>query len=92
MLRCARINAPPHAMRTTLDLDPAALDAVRQIASHQEQSLGRVVSDLILEGLRARSALAKSLVRANGFPVVPVQPGQRPVTAEDVRRLLEDES
>lgn len=79
-------------MRTTLDLDPAALDAVRQIAAHQEQSLGRVVSDLILEGLRARSTLVKSLVRANGFPVVPAQPGQKRVSAEDVKRLLEDES
>ncbi|HVE50879.1 MAG TPA: antitoxin [Casimicrobiaceae bacterium] len=77
-------------MRTTLDLDPTALDAARQIASHQDQSLGRVVSELIFEGLRARAALSKSLVRANGFPVVPRQKGQKPVTDDDVRRLLDE--
>lgn len=78
-------------MRTTLDLDPAALEAARHLATHRAESLGKVVSELILDGLRARSASARPLAMKNGFPVVPAAPGQRPVTNEDVKRWLEDE-
>lgn len=84
------INASTN-MRTTLDLDPAALEAARQLAAHRTQSLGRVISELILDGLRARSESARSLALKNGFPVVPAEPGQRPVSSEDVKHLLEDE-
>lgn len=78
-------------MRTTIDIEPAALAAARQLAAHRSQSLGRVVSELILEGLRARAGSLQAISTKNGFPVVPAAPGQRPVTTEDVKRLLEDE-
>lgn len=78
-------------MRTTIDLDPAALEAARQLATHRAESIGKVVSDLILDGLRARSASARPVAVKNGFPVVPAAPGQRPVTNDDLKRWLDDE-
>ncbi|NRF68293.1 hypothetical protein HLB44_14970 [Aquincola sp. S2] len=76
-------------MRTTLDLDPTALALVRQLAAHRGESLGRVVSDLILSG--ARTPIAAQRTRRNGFPVRPAVAGQAPITTELVQRLLEDE-
>lgn len=78
-------------MRTTLDIDAAALEAARQLAAHRGQSLGRVVSDLILQGLKARASGARQAALRNGFPIIPAAAGQRPVTDEDVKRLLEDD-
>jgi hypothetical protein len=71
-------------MRTTLDIDTPVLEAVRQWAAHRGQSLGAAVSELILRGLQAETAVAKR----SGFPVFP--PGPRPITLEDVRQA-EDE-
>jgi hypothetical protein len=77
-------------MRTTLDIDPAALALVRQLATHRGETLGRVVSDLILSGARA-AAPAAPRTKRNGFPVRPAAAGQPPITGELVQRLLEDE-
>lgn len=84
-----RINA----VRTTIDLDPAALSVVRELAAHRGQSLGRVASELILEAVRAeaRVPLHRSARRPGGFPVVRAGAGQAPITAEVVQRALEDE-
>lgn len=74
-------------MRTTLDLDRTALEAARQLALHKGQSLGKAVSDLILQGLRAHSSMP---VRRNGsLPVF--QAGTRPITLQDVKSA-EDEA
>ncbi len=67
-------------MRTTLDLDQTALEAARQLAHHRAQSLGRVVSDLILKGLQSDVPVA----RKGGFPVFSGA-GAKPITLEDVR-------
>lgn len=74
-------------MRTTLDLDPTALEAARQLARHRTQSLGRVVSELILKGLRSEAPVTER----NGFPVFAAGPESRPITLEDVQRAEEDE-
>lgn len=74
-------------MRTTLDIDPKALEAARQLAAHRGQSLGAAVSELILKGLQNEARLA----RRSGFPVFPAGPQSRPITLEDVRQA-EDEA
>ncbi len=74
-------------MRTTLDLEPTALEAARQIASHRAQSLGKAVSDLILKGLQAESSVT---VKA-GFPVFAAGAGARPITLEDVKGAEDEE-
>lgn len=67
-------------MRTTLDLDDTALEAARQLATHRAQSLGRVVSELILKGLQADGPA----LRKAGFPVFGTKAG-RPITLDDVQ-------
>ena len=39
-------------MRTTLNLEPDALQAAKAKAAHENAPLGRAVSDLILQALR----------------------------------------
>ena len=72
-------------MRTTLDLDATALEAARQLAAHRAQSLGAVVSELILKGLRADAPPA----RRGGFPVFSAAVGKT-ITLEDVKRAEDD--
>jgi len=72
-------------MRTTLDLDATALEAARQLAAHRAQSLGAVVSELILRGLRADPLPA----RKAGFPVF-AAPAGKTITLEDVKRAEDD--
>ena len=72
-------------MRTTLDLDHTALEAARQLAQHRAQSLGRVVSDLILKGLQSDVPVT----RKGGFPVFAAA-GARPITLEDIRAAEDD--
>lgn len=72
-------------MRTTLDLDATALEAARQLAAHRAQSLGAVVSELILKGLRADAPPA----RRGGFPVFSAAAGKT-ITLDDVKRAEDD--
>ncbi len=72
-------------MRTTLDLDATALEAARQLAAHRAQSLGTVISELILKGLRADPPLA----RKAGFPVFAAAAGKT-ITLDDVKRAEDD--
>ena len=74
-------------MRTTLDIDSTALEAARQLAAHRAQSLGSIVSELILKALRAESPTQQ---RRSGFPVFAAAPGKT-ITLEDVKRA-EDEA
>ena len=73
-------------MRTTLDLSPGALEAARQLATHRGQSLGTVISALILKGLRADAPAGQ----ANGFPVFAGGAGQT-ITLDDIK-AAEDEA
>jgi hypothetical protein len=60
-------------MRTTIDLDPHALDILRDLAAVENRSLGKVASELILQAVESR----KSAPRAtrNGVPLLPARPG-----------------
>jgi hypothetical protein len=72
-------------VRTTLDLSPTALEAARQLAAHRAQSLGTVISELILKGLRADAPPA----RKAGFPVF-AGSADKTITLDDVK-AAEDE-
>ncbi|MEO6625866.1 MAG: hypothetical protein ABIN37_13705 [Burkholderiaceae bacterium] len=74
-------------MRTTLDLDLVALEAARQLALHKGQSLGKAVSELILQGLSARANTPAR--RKDALPVF--RAGTRPITLQDVKAAEEDE-
>jgi hypothetical protein len=50
--------APFRGMQTTLDLDPSALDAARQLALHEKISLDEAVSKLILQAASFRDEIA----------------------------------
>ena len=75
-------------MRTTLDLDDIALEAVRDLAGIQKQSIGKIAGELILEALRNRSS--KGLAYRNGVPLIP-RTGGEVVTEELIQRIREEE-
>ena len=74
-------------MRTTLDLEPTVLEAARQLATHRAQSLGKVVSELILKGLQSDANLRSK----GGFPVFAGSATGKPITLEDVKGAEDDE-
>ena len=80
-------------MRTTLDIDPPVLDAVKELARREGRSAGAVASDLIRRAL-SQPAVAAPGVReppaAHGFRPFPAAPGSDPVTNEQVNRLRDD--
>jgi hypothetical protein len=73
-------------MRTTLNLDEDVLEAVKTYASDRNMPMGKAASQLIKRGLEARCPTRWK----NGFLIFDPPPGA-PVTAEHVRRLLEEE-
>jgi len=72
-------------MRTTLNMDEDVLSAAQDLARASGQSLGRVVSELARQGLRARGSQSED----RGFPVFVVAADALPITTEMVRRALE---
>jgi hypothetical protein len=74
-------------VRTTLNLDEDVLDAMKTYARDRDLSLGEAASALIKRGLSARCPTRWE----NGFLVFDPPPGTPTVTAEQVRRLLEEE-
>ena len=75
-------------MRTTIDLDEDVLRLAKHLAEEREQSLGRVVSDLVRRGLQPPG---KVRTRRGAIPMLARKPGARPVTAQIVKELLETE-
>ena len=74
-------------MRTTLDLDPVVLSAARAKAAAERISLGRAVSELALQGIRAPRSAS---VTTSGFPVLSGVPDHT-VTDELVAEHRDDE-
>jgi hypothetical protein len=73
-------------MRTTLDLDADVIAAARELAASQRRSLGSVISEL------ARRGLTPAKVDSDGdLPVIRVPAGSAPITAEMVRRALDED-
>lgn len=75
-------------MRTTVDLDEDILRVAKDLARDRDQSLGRVLSDLVRQGLKPP---ARTRSVRDGIPVFPRLPGAKPVTSEMVKELLESE-
>ncbi len=73
-------------MRTTIDLDEDILRAAKGIARENEETLGKVLSNLARKGLQPPAP--KFMIR-NGVPVFAPRPGGKPVTSEHVKELLE---
>jgi hypothetical protein len=74
-------------MRTTVDLDDDVLAAAKALAAAERRSLGKVLSELVRRGLAPRVMV----VEDDGlFPVVRVDPGAAPITAEKVRAALDE--
>jgi hypothetical protein len=73
-------------MRTTLAIDDDILIVAKAMAKQQDRSLGEVISDL------ARCSLHRppSGGARNGFPLLSIAPGARPVTLETVNALRDD--
>lgn len=73
-------------MRTTLNIDDDVAAAARELAAGQRRSLGSVISEL------ARRGLTPARIEVDGeVPVIRVPAGTAPITAEMVRRALDDD-
>ncbi len=74
-------------MRTTLDIEPDVMGAVRSLAKQRGKTMGQVLSGL------ARKALApgEPVQMRNGVPVFETVPGQSPATMELVNALRDED-
>jgi hypothetical protein len=75
-------------MRTTLDIDDAALSVLRELGAREKRSIGSVASELILKAVRSRP-VGKTRVR-NGVPLLKRKPGVA-VTNELIDQIREGE-
>ncbi len=73
-------------MRTTLDIDEDVVMAARDLASGERRSLGSVISELARRGLTPAR-----IETGDGLPVIRVPAGTPPITAEMVRRALDED-
>lgn len=73
-------------MRTTLDIDDDVVASARELAATERRSLGSVISEL------ARRGLTPAAVSTDGpLPIISVPAGTPPITAEMVRRALDED-
>lgn len=73
-------------MRTTLDIDEDILLIIKEVASCQGVSTGRVLSDLARQTLTRLVETSKR----NGLPLFPIQPGAGIVSLELVNQVLKE--
>jgi len=74
-------------MRTTLDIDDDVLNAAKELAALRKTSAGSVLSELARQALRGKDG---DRTMRNGVPLLPPCDGARPVSSEDVERMLEE--
>ncbi len=87
-LRHLIVRSRYHAdVRTTLDITDEAYYIAKSIARDRNRSLGKVVSDLILQSAK-RAKGASIIISDYGFPTFRCA---RPVTTDDVRALDDQE-
>ena len=75
-------------MRTTIDIDASALNAVRNLALVKKRSIGQVMGELVVEALRSRAG--RRLPVKNGIPLL-VHDGSEFVTEEMIQRIRDME-
>lgn len=73
-------------MRTTVSIDDDLLAVARNMAEARSVSLGKVISELMRQGL----ATATVPEVRNGFPLFQVSRNARPITLEDVKKAEDD--
>jgi len=74
-------------VRTTIDIDEDVLRVAKDLASLQDKSLGKVLSELARKGLKPDPPPKDRL----GIPRLPYRHGARIVTLEDVNRIRDAE-
>ena len=80
---------PP--MRTTLDIDADVLAVAKEVAILERRTVGRIVSDLMREALRARASLsAAAAPRRDLYGFRPIPSGGAAVTNALVDKLREE--
>lgn len=75
-------------MRTTVDLDEDILRVAKHLAQEREQSLGRVLSDLVRQSLQPARPIS---VEHEVIPTLPPISGAQPVTDQIIKNMLEAE-
>lgn len=77
------------SMRTTIDLDPEVLDLAKSAARVRKVSLGKIVSEALLQVYAPNTTEKVQIVIDElGFPTFSIG---RPITYEEVKAFLEDE-
>lgn len=77
-------------MRTTLEIDDDVLAAAKELASAENKTAGRIISELARKGLiGAPAARSEPPVYRNGFRLLPR--AGRIVTKEFIDKLLEED-
>lgn len=78
-------------MRTTLDIDGDVLIAAKELARRERKTVGKLVSDLMREALRARAGSARETrARRELYGFKPIPAGGSVVTNELVDELREE--
>lgn len=79
-------------MRTTLNISDNVLAIARAHAERANRPIGEIISEAALKGFdtSSRENNEMKIEYVDGIPTVARVPGGRPVTPEDVRRLLDD--
>lgn len=73
-------------MRTTVSIDDDVLNAAKSLATQRRAPLGRVISDLMRQGLQPVARIQRNGV----FPVFEVSDGARPITLDVVKQAEEE--
>jgi len=76
-------------MRTTINLEPEAYRLARAIATQRHESLGKVLSESILNQFRTNERASEEFrIDSDGFPRLTLG---RVITPEDVAEAIEEE-
>ncbi len=74
------------AVRTTVDIDEDILRVAKDLASLQDKSIGKVLSELARKGLKPEPPSEPH----SRIPRLQLRPGGRMVTLEDVNRIRDE--
>jgi hypothetical protein len=74
-------------MRTTLDIDPDVMMAIKLISKQEGRTAGEVISQLVRQHLTAK----QDLVYRNGVPQFPKRSKQRKLVTMELVNNLRDE-
>lgn len=75
-------------MRTTLSIDDDILAVAKELAEKQNQSIGKIISDLSRKALQTKIQTYPKI--RNGVPLLPLRTEGRVVTSELIKELLDE--